>query len=234
MLTPAKRLRLSESVVDQLITRIRSGGLSPGYKLPSERELMTRAGVGRSSIREALQTLIGMNMIEARQGRGYFVRASTWEALPTGHVHPPLMEAKALLDLIDARLLVEPEIAALAAKNATAVDIDAIDRALDRIAGLARRGRKVYRAAAEFHIEIAKATHNAALVQMVSSLVSVMSYWGRLFEDEMPGRAQREVEMHGDLLRCLRRQDPDSTRRKMREHLAATRRALIAYTKSKQ
>jgi GntR family transcriptional repressor for pyruvate dehydrogenase complex len=194
---------------------------------------MRRAGVGRSSIREALQTLIGMNMIEARQGRGYFVKASTWEALPTGRVHPPLMEAKALLDLIDARLLVEPEIAALAAKTATQPDIDAIERALNRIAVLARRGRKVYRAAAEFHIEIAKATHNAALVQMVSSLVAVMAYWGRLFEEEIPGRAQREVQLHGDLLRCVRRQNPDEMRHEMREHIAATRRALIAYTQSK-
>ena len=55
MLTPAKRLRLTEAVVEQLIAWIRSGGLSPRDKLPSERELMARAGVGRSSIREALQ-----------------------------------------------------------------------------------------------------------------------------------------------------------------------------------
>lgn len=228
-LTPARHLRLTESVVDQLVARLRSGEFRPGDKLPSERELMTRVGVGRSSIREALQTLIGMNMIEARPGRGYFVKGSTWELLPTGRVHPALMEAKALLDLIDARLLVEPEIAALAAKKATPSDIDAMDRALDRIAAQARRGRKVYRAAAEFHVEIAKATHNTALVQMVSSLVSVMAYWGRLFEEEIPGRARGEVNLHRDLVRCLKRRKPEEIRRKMREHLVATQRTLNAY-----
>ena len=232
-LMPARRLRLTESVVDQLVAQLRSGEFQPGDKLPSERELMNRVGVGRSSIREALQTLIGMNMVEARPGRGYFVKASTWEPLPAGRVHAPLMEAKALLDLVDARLLVEPEIAALAAKTATPSDIEGLDRALGRMAGLARRGRRVFRAAAEFHVEIAKATHNTALVQMVSSLVSVMAYWGRLFEKEMPGRARGEVNLHRDFVRCLKRRNPDEVRRKMQEHLAMTQRTLNAYLASR-
>jgi len=193
---------------------------------------MSRVGVGRSSIREALQTLIGMNMIEACPGRGYFVKASTWEPLLAGRVHAPLMEAKALLDLLDARLLVEPEIAALAAKKATPSDIEAMDQALDRIAVLARRGRKVYRAAAEFHVEIAKATGNAALVQMVSSLVSAMAFWGRVCEQTVPGRTQEEVAIHRDLLNILKRHSSDAMRRKMREHIAATREVLVAHLAS--
>lgn len=231
-LTRPKYLRLTESVTDQLVTRLRSGEFRPGTKLPSERELMERLGVGRSSIREALQTLIGMNLIEARPGRGYFVKASTWDPLPMDRVHPTLMEPQALLDLIDARMLVEPEIAALAAKHATPADLAAIRQALMRILTAARRGRTVYRAAAEFHVEFAKAGHNGALVQMVRSLVSVMSYWGRVFEGE-PERARKEIRLHRDLLECLKRQDPGEMRRKMQEHIELTRQALIAYLASR-
>jgi len=232
-IAPAKRLRLTESVIDQMIAHLRSGDFRPGTKLPSERELMARLHVGRSSVREALQALIGMNMIEARPGRGYFVKLSTWDALPMDRVHPHLMEPRALLDLIDARMLVEPEIAALAAKSATPEDLVAVERALARIVAAARRRRAVYRAAAEFHVEFAKAGHNAALVQMVRSLVSVMSYWGQVFEGN-PGRAQQEIRLHRDLLGCLKRQNPDEMRRSMQEHIAVTRRALIAYLGKEQ
>ena len=227
-LSPAKRLRLTDSVIDQVILQLRSGKFRPGNKIPSERELMQHMRVGRSSIREALQALIGMNMIEARPGRGYFVKASTWHPLPMDRVHPPLMEPRALLDLIDARMLVEPEIAALAAKSATPADLEAIERALTRIAAAARRGHAVYRAAAGFHVEFAQAAHNAALVQMVRSLVSVMSFWGRVFEGN-PGRAEHEIRLHRELFECLRDQNPDGMRRKMQEHIALTRQALIAY-----
>lgn len=231
-IAPAKRLQLTESVTDQLVARLRSGDFRPGTKLPSEHELMARLRVGRSSVREALQALIGMNMIEAHPGRGYFVKASTWHPLPMDRVHPPLMEPRALLDLINARMIVEPEIAALAAKSATPADLEAIERALTRIAAAARGGRAVYRAAAEFHVEFAKAGHNAALVQMVRSLVSVMSYWGRVFERN-PGRTQQEIRLHRDLLECLRHQNPDEMRRKMQEHIAVTREALMAYLGSR-
>jgi GntR family transcriptional repressor for pyruvate dehydrogenase complex len=227
-ITPAKHLRLTESVIDQLITRLRSGDFPPGTKLPSEREMMARFRVGRSSVREALQALIGMNTIEARPGHGYFVKLSTWDPLPMDRVHPPLMESRGLLDLIDARMLVESEIAALAAKNATPADLEAIERAHLRIVAAARRGQAVYRAAAQFHVEFAKAGHNGALVQMVRSLVSVMSYWGRVFEGN-PGRAQQEIRLHRELLKCLRHQNPDEMRQKMREHIEVTRQALIAY-----
>jgi GntR family transcriptional repressor for pyruvate dehydrogenase complex len=227
-------VRLTQSVTDRLIAMLRSGRLRPGAKLPSERELRAKMQVGRSSIREALQALIAMGMIEAYAGRGYFVRADSGRgaARPQLKAHP-LAESHSLLELIEARMIVEPEIAALAAKQATPLDFAALNRALLRIVEAARQGRTVYRAAAMFHVEFAKAAHNAALVQMVRSLVSVMSYWGRVFE-WAPGRAQEEVRLHRDLLECLRLQEPEKMRRKMQEHILLTRQALVAYLAGRQ
>lgn len=223
-----KRVRLTESVTDRLIAMLRHGDFRPGAKLPSERELRLQLAVGRSSIREALQALIGMGMIEAHPGRGYFVRATPEEGSALLRLAPSLAGSQSLLDMLEARLILEPEIAALAAKNATPLDFAALDRALLRITEAARRGRTVYRAAAMFHVEFAKAGHNAALVQMVRSLLSVMSYWGRVFE-RVPGRAQQELRLHRDLFVCLKRQDPEAMRLKMREHLLVTRQALMRY-----
>jgi len=227
-LASIKRVRLTESVADQLMGMLRSGDFRPGAKLPSERELRLQFAVGRSSIREALQALIGIGILEAHAGQGYFVRSAGTRPGPLVGATPAVAETHSLLDLLEARLLLEPEIAALAAKNATPLDLAALGRAQLRIVSAARNGRAVYRAAAMFHVEFAKASHNAALVQMVRSLVSVMSYWGRVFE-RVPDRAQQEVRLHRDLLDCLKRQDPGAMRRKMQEHILVTREALVAY-----
>jgi DNA-binding FadR family transcriptional regulator len=227
-LASIKRTRLTESVTDQLMEMLRSGDWRPGAKLPSERELRLQLGVGRSSIREALQALIGLGMIAAHAGRGYYVRPMDTGSAPLAGAAPVLAESHSLLDLLEARLLLEPEIAALAAKNATPLDFAALDRAQLRIVSAARNGRAVYRAAAMFHVEFAKASHNAALVQMVGSLVSVMAYWGRVFE-RAPNRAQEEVRLHRELLDCLKNQDPAAMRRKMQEHILVTRQALMVY-----
>jgi GntR family transcriptional repressor for pyruvate dehydrogenase complex len=221
-------VRLTESVTDRVLAMLRSGGFRPGAKLPSERELRVQLEVGRSSIREALQALIGMGFVEAQAGRGYFVRMA--EETPSAMTldGPSLAESHSLMELLEARLILEPEIAALAARDATAADFATLDRALLRISVAAERGRKVYRAAAMFHVEFAKAAHNAALVQMVRSLVSVMSYWGRVFED-VPNRGPEEVRLHRELLECLKRQNPRIMRRRMRQHILVTRVALAAY-----
>lgn len=227
-LSPVKRVRLTESVTDRVIAMLRNGEVRPGAKLPSERELRVQLAVGRSSIREALQTLIGMGMIEAHPGRGYFVQAASVQRPALPSLLSTLAESHSLLELLEARLILEPEIAALAAKNATPLDLAALDRSLLRIAEAGRHGRTVYRAAAMFHVEFAKAAHNAALVQMVRSLVSVMSYWGRIFE-WAPGRAQQELRLHRELLECLKLQNPEAMRQKMQEHILVTRQALMTY-----
>lgn len=228
VLSPVKRVRLVESVTGRVLAMLRNGGYRPGAKLPSERELCAQLVVGRSSIREALQALIGLGVIEAQAGRGYFARDVAGESALRAKVAAGLAESQSLIELLEARLLLEPEIAALAAKNATPLDLAALDRAQLRIVSAARSGRAVYRAAAMFHVEFAKASHNAALVQMVRSLVSVMSYWGRVFERALD-RAQQEVRLHRELLDCLKRQEPGAMRRKMQEHILVTREALMAY-----
>jgi GntR family transcriptional repressor for pyruvate dehydrogenase complex len=217
---------LTETVTNYLLRELRSGGLKPGDLLPSERELMRRTRVGRSSLREALQVLIGMGLIEARPGRGYFVRAPG-PAAASG-VRVAGLNSEALVDLLDARLILEPEIAALAAKAATPADLAALERALARMLACAERGRPVYRASAEFHVELARTTHNGALIQMLRSLVTAMAQWGRFFEESVPGYAAEEVRLHRALLEALGRGDPDEMRELMREHIAETRRALLA------
>ena len=227
VLSPVKRFRLTESVIDRLITMIRTDSYRPGAKLPSERQLRIQLAIGRSSVREALQALIGMGFIEPQAGRGYFVRA-----LDLGPERSPiglsLAESHSLVELLEARMILEPEIAFLAAKNTTARDFAALELALHHISEAVQRGRLVYRAAAMFHVEFAKAAHNAALVQMVRSLVSVMSYWGRIFE-WAPDRGEQELKLHRELLDCLKHRNAAAMRRKMREHILVSQQALRAY-----
>ena len=124
-LTPISRKRLSESAINQIKDFIIQNGLGPGAKLPSERDLCNRLQISRASLREAIRILEIMGLVEVLPGKGIYVKDLTGDLfvpLPTWvsdyrdtiHKH------------FEARLILEPEIAALAARRAGPADIDRI------------------------------------------------------------------------------------------------------------
>src|SRR3954462_8834350 len=114
-----RKVRRYEQVADQIRRLISDGTLKPGDLLPPERELAVKLGVGRSSVRDAVRTLEVMGILEPRQGHGTVVRDLSTDSLvvPLASV---LQHKRVLVaDLLDVRRMIEPGLAARAARNAT-------------------------------------------------------------------------------------------------------------------
>ncbi len=155
--------RIYEKVVEKLKESISKGEILPGDPLPSERQLMDDFGVSRSSLREAFRVMELLGLIESVPGKGRFVR----------HPKPPAedeknirLEDSAVLELMEARRILDPAIAAESAMRATSSDLTRLLRVLTstekRLGDPNQRAQSDF----DFHLALAEATHNFVLVNI--------------------------------------------------------------------
>ncbi len=155
--------RIYEKVVEKLKESIFKGDILPGDPLPSERQLMDDLGVSRSSLREAFRVMELLGLIESIPGKGRFVRHPRTIAEDKETMH---LEDSAILELMEARRVLDPAIAAESAMKATSSDLT---RMLRVITATERRlGEPTLRAQADFdfHLVLAEATHNFVFVNI--------------------------------------------------------------------
>src|SRR5215472_15074118 len=128
---PIAGTRIYAEIVRQIRNLINEGKLKSGDKLPPERDLAERFRVSRASVREALRALESMSLIEIRLGEGTFVRGGSVDSLVEPLALVILAEREAVEDLFEARRLLEPPIAELAARRSTKEEIEEMERILD-------------------------------------------------------------------------------------------------------
>ncbi len=213
---PVRPRRLYEAIVHQIQELVAERHLQPGDRLPSERELAELLGVSRASVREALRVLAAMGLVEVRPGDGTFIREPHTSVDPA--VWSRLSERTFLLDLLEARRIVEREVASLAARRATSEDLDQLQDLLDRRAQELAAGRGDLEGDLRFHEHLAEATRNPVLVSLVRTLTEM---W--LVSREAAGRAptspQKAHRFHMAILQALRRQDPEAAWAAMDQHM---------------
>src|SRR6185369_9726848 len=160
MFTTVSPNRMSEAIVDQIKTLIRTNRLRPGDRLPSERELCERMGVSRVTVREALRILEAGGLVEIRVGArgGAFVTTPSSERLGAGLADLIQLAPVTAVDVTEARLVFELGIIPMLVERATDEDI----------AGL-RRGEYTMAKSAEFHNRVAACTHNRAIEMLMHS-----------------------------------------------------------------
>src|SRR5262245_15361262 len=122
--TQVTRLSLSENIVDQVSTLIAQGVLKPGQRIPSEKQLCQQFGVGRTTVREALRSLVMMGVLESHMGDGTFVRADPGRFIERSFQWGLLLKPKDVEDLVQTRLMLESQTAFLAATRATDADLE--------------------------------------------------------------------------------------------------------------
>ena len=216
-LTLAPRRKLTETVADQLLAAIRS--LPPGTRVPSERELTKELGVGRSTVREALNGLAMLGIVEIRHGQGVFVTAEAPATSEPSSIVSAL-ERGVTNEFIEARLIVEVEVARLAARRRTDEDLAIMAAALvEQEARLARGDiDAIVETAASFNVLLADAAHNEVLRAMIQSFVTLMVERGpRVYL--LDGFGEWDLQEHTRLHAAVRDQDPDLAARLMREHI---------------
>lgn len=216
-----RRASASQQVAEQILDHIKGGAISPGDQLPTEKELMQQLGVGRSSVREGLQILATLNLIESRPGVGAFLRVLR----PGDHIRLDLLGALIsntdALELLEARQMIEPAAVRLACTRATKADIDRVEALLNEHESLLRIGRPIHESAARFHVLLAECSHNQIVTQFMSSIMGLLMARGRRI-DRVPGYAERETEEHRVLLDLVRARDPEAASLAMAAHIVAS------------
>jgi GntR family transcriptional repressor for pyruvate dehydrogenase complex len=228
--TPARPRRarsLAEEVVDSLTRAIRAGRPRSGHKLPSEAEIMAAHGVSRTVVREALSRLQAAGLVETRHGIGTFVLDARQ---PTNfRIEPQELETLVdVLALLELRMSLEAEAAALAAQRRTAPQLAAIRRALAEFEASITPDGDAVGPDFQFHLEVARATQNSHFAELMGTLGGMMIPRARL-ESAEPVTPQRLAYLRGvnaehqGIYDAISRQDADAARAAMRTHLANSR-----------
>jgi len=176
MFIRVKPRSVSDDIVDQVISALISGDLSPGERLPAERALAQTFGVGRQALREAIQKLTGMGLLEIRKPQGTFVRGVTPEVLQQSLARLINGGVGSFLRFLDLRKWMEAMTAADAARNGSAEDIARIEATLPHLKAAAAKGDReaLDQADVAFHMAIVAATHNPPLMHMVDTFADIM------------------------------------------------------------
>ena len=170
---PVKSTRIYEEIVRQVKQLIADGKLKSGDQLPPERDLAEKFMVSRTSVREALRALQSRGLVEIRAGEGAFVRDISVETLIEPLALVILPHREAVGELFEARRLLEPAIAALAARRATREELGEMERILDDQAKEVSQGRTGVAQDTALHAAIANSAHNRAITRIVSALMDL-------------------------------------------------------------
>lgn len=224
-LTAVHRVTLGEQVAAQLASLIGDGRWKPGEKLPSEIELCAALGIGRSTLREALKSLAFIGMVRMRPGDGTYVAEPARGLLDRILAKGLLKTEKDLADVCETRMIVETELAALAADRATPSHLDALDELLARSSQCLKTDRQNYSAIdLEIHLAIAKASDNKLLALLLADIRSLLEEWITKSQ-ELPGLQENAHGQHTRILKAIRERDPQAAKREMRAHLETFQRA---------
>ncbi len=225
LLTPITPRTVADQVVDQLRSLIESGEFKPGERIPAERDLAVRLGVGRPAVREALRELKAQGLLIS--GRG--AQGTTVTSLPSPQFGGPLnallgQGAERIIELMEVRSAVEIEAAGLAARRATLEDLRQLS---DR---LTNPGEVISpEADVSFHAAIAEATHNPLFASVIQEPVELLhdhmaavlaAYYAE------PGGAAALQQQHDAIRRAIRSGNEQKAREAMRHHLDYVARGL--------
>lgn len=207
---------LPEKVAEQIIQLIKERELKAGEKLPNEFDMAQQLNVGRGTIREAVKILVSKNIVEIQRGRGTFVCEHP------GVVDDPLGFAfvadqdKLALDLCEVRMMIEPEIAAMAALRATDEEIAGIEQAAVEVEELCKQGLQHMEKDIEFHVLIAKSTDNQVVPNIIPVIQSAIALFINVTDFSL---TERTVITHRMILDAIKKRDPEKAREAMMIHL---------------
>ena len=171
----------SELVIEQIIATIKSGDVKPGEQLPSEKDLAASFGVGRSSVREAIRTLVVMGYLDVFQGKGTFIRNNLPASNDITHFMEKVIEAGGLHDLMETREILECRSAELAAMRADKSQVAKIKNATQRLKKSKVNTQEYIDADWDFHMAIAEATNNSVIVDVMNLLINKIHHYNAEF-----------------------------------------------------
>lgn len=220
--TPVDSRKRADQVREGITAMIRAGQLQAGDKLPTETQLATMFGVGRSSVREAVQSLVGFGVVEMRPGRGAFVSRVSVDDLSRMFDGAVQLEFGAALHLHEVRAMIETTAARLAAVRRTDSDLAAMVLANDDYANQDEHDPedRLVEADLRFHRSIVAASHNVILVQVMASISALLREHRRQYASARERRF-REIVLteHQSIIDAITSADPEHATTAMQTHM---------------
>lgn len=214
---------LADRTADLILNYIMDNDLEAGAKLPNEFELAQQIGVGRSTVREAVKILVSRNIVEIRRGAGTFVSEDQGVSEdPLGLTFVKDKNGLAM-DLLSVRLMLEPEIAMMAAEHATEEQIGELYGQCGIIEDMIHGGKNHIQEDIVFHKMIAACSGNV----VVEKLVPVINSSIAVFVDVTNGQLKEEtIQTHREIVDAIAARDADGARCAMQMHLLYNRRMI--------
>ena len=221
-------MKVSDKVVQSLRILIEHNNMQVGDRLPAERKLCEQLSVSRSSLREAIQQLTSMGILQSRGGAGTFLQqlSSNWSqhqiVQPLSHLID--QDPAYRFDVQEARIVLEGGTAWYAAQRATPEDLLNIRRCYEQISHSQGLGNddQAAQADAKFHLAIAEASHNLVLIQKMRSLFDLLQFnvvLGRRKVYSEPRRFDQLHLQHHQVMAAIERRDPEAARKAVCGHI---------------
>ena len=218
---PIPRSTLTEAAFEKLISHVISGDWKAGDRIPPERELCQQLGIARNSLREALKAMELIGMVDSRVGDGTFVcdrtqflsRPLLWAFAGADHLE--------LHDIMEARTLMEEDVAGLAAERGSRAEIDAIGHQVRLMRACISENKLIVEADMGFHLAVAAAAHNQLLTNAVQLLRNMMLQWIH-YKLLIPNVPSKVLRRHEAIYQAIRKHNVAGARAAMRKHLEET------------
>ena len=221
---------LVPQIEDQLMMFIQQEQIAIGSRLPSEYKLAEKFGVGRSTIREAAKSLVSKGILEVRRGAGTFVKNTEMAVDDPLGLSQFEDKYRLAMELFDVRILLEPEVAEVACRNATEEDKKRIERLCDEVEQLYMEGKNHVQKDMEFHEAIAKCSGNRVVEVLIPVILTAVTTFANLTNRKLQNET---IETHRKITEAIIRGDSMGAKCAMIMHLTYNRQTLIEMSKIK-
>lgn len=221
--------RRYQRVAEEIVKSILSGEYPVGSRLPAERKLAEQFDVSRPTIREAIIALELANCVEVKGGSGVYVTSNGANALAETRLDAGAFE------ILEARLVIESEIAAVAAQTITDEDLRALRATLESMKEENTHETLSEKADEQFHLLIAKATQNEVFVSVCTHLWEMRNnsnVSASILDKVRQAGSRPRIEEHQAILEALEQRNPDAARGAMKEHLKRVVEQLLESTEA--
>jgi GntR family transcriptional repressor for pyruvate dehydrogenase complex len=214
---------LADEVAQRVAEMIREGTYEPGDRLPSISEMASRFEVGHPTLREALKKLEVLGTVEIKHGSGVYVKNDQDVLLMSNPIFAGEVSKDMMLDLIEARIPIELKAAEGAARNASAENIERLEELLEKADEHMEDDAYLTEVNMAFHREIAVASGNTVMAQVLEVLANLFENEQRILLDIHGSREEDHAE-HLEILNAIRKGDASLARDRMENHLEGVRR----------
>jgi len=208
------------AIARRLLEYLSKGDFQPGDRIPSERQLAEVLGIGRSAVRDALKPLALLGLLDIRQGHGTFLKSTESKVLPDAIEWGLFIGARRTRDLFEARCHLEMMVVGIAAERRSEQDVEHLRDLIVKMRASSRDPATFVRADVEFHHRIAEASNNQTLLQIMTSISSLLQVWiARVMRNEH--NFQSSMNEHFKVFEAIEARDADRAREAMRLHVWA-------------